>query len=366
MQLHHQIRNAWLEAADRLDATAAAIARARIHSQADLSRLLRGRAPLHRHRRPASAHEVVAEGPVARLLRFGAIGPRRGSPVLVVFSLINRYYVLDLLPEVSAIDVLRRRGLDVWVLDWKAPGARGPDLGFADYVDQAIPWAADQALAGGGGERVSLLGYCMGGTMAAMAAARHPERFGALALLATPIDFRASGVLARLTARGLFDADLLMALHGNMPAALMQLGLHLTRPWEAPGKLLRMLLADDELELRHRVAVEVWLEDQLAFPGGVYREYIGRLYQDNALARGRMTVAGTAVDLGRITAPLLVVTGERDHICAPPSSHALLPLCGSRDRRLLEFPTGHIGMAVSRRSIAGLWPEVADWFVDRA
>ena len=64
------------------------------------------------------------------------------KPVLIVSSLINRYYVLDLLPELSVIALLNRRGFDVYVLDWKSPGPDGPALGFTDYVDGVIPAAA--------------------------------------------------------------------------------------------------------------------------------------------------------------------------------------------------------------------------------
>ena len=366
MQLHEQLRRAWLQAADGVDGWVAATSRTRLHAQADFARLLRGEPPIARIDGPATAHQLVAETSLARLLRYPAAGGGAGRPVLIVASLINRFYVLDLLPEISAIDLMVRAGHEVWVLDWKAPGAAGPDLTFADYVDETIPWAARTAIAAGEATQVTMVGYCMGGTMATMAAARHPELFAGLILLGTPIDFQQSGELASLTTRDRFDADLLIDVTGNMPPALMQSGFKLMKPLDAISKVVRMHKETDERALRHMVALESWLEDNVAFPGGVYREYIGRLYQDNALVRGEMTVGGTPVDLRRITMPLLVVIALRDHICAPPSSRALLPLAASVDKRTLEFDTGHIGMTASRRSLDKLWPQITGWMADRA
>jgi polyhydroxyalkanoate synthase len=285
---------------------------------------------------------------------------------LIVASLINRYYVLDLLPELSVIAQLNRRGFDVYILDWKAPGAAGPALNFGDYVDGVIPEAAGTVAAQHCGMPV-VIGYCMGGTMAAMFAARHPDKLRALVLLGTPIEFGTSGELAGMTDRRFFDVELLMEVLGNMPPAMMQSGFKLLNPADAWNKLMGLLRdADDADRVRHFVALESWLDDNIAFPGGLYRTYIRALYQDDLLCKRTMTIGGTPVDLARLTAPLLNVVALRDHICAPPSSRALMRLVGSKDAELLEFDTGHIGLTTSRRSLAELWPRIADWMGSRA
>jgi polyhydroxyalkanoate synthase len=366
MQAHHAFRRELLALADGVDAFAALSARARLHMHANLARAMRGRAPIPLVAGPATAHDVVADLPLARLLHYHAEGARRATPILIVASLINRYYVLDLLPGLSAIDLLRRRGFDVYVLDWKPPGAAGPDLGFADYLDGAIADGAEIAASAHGARGVLLLGYCMGGTLAAMFAARHPSQARAVALLGTPIDFHRSGVLAAWTDRRLFDADLVADVHGNMPAWLMQSGFKLLKPLDAALKMMRLHQEEDDEALLHLVALESWLEDNLAFPGGVYREYIRALYQDNALARGSMRIAGEPLHLRDLVAPLLDVVALRDHICEPASSRALMDLAGSTDKRCLEFDTGHIGLSASRRSHRELWPAIAGWLEERA
>jgi polyhydroxyalkanoate synthase len=206
----------------------------------------------------------------------------------------------------------------------------------------------------------------MGGTLAAVFAARHPEKVRSLCLLATPIDFHASGTMADWTRPELFDPDLLCDAFGNMPPMLMQSGFKLLNPADMIFKQLKMLLdGENEERIRQFVALEAWLEDNIAFPGGVYREYIRALYQENALARGSFRVGNDLVDLKKLTAPLLNVVALRDHICAPPSSRALMSLCGSSDKQLVEFETGHIGMSTSHRSHAELWPRILDWLEAR-
>jgi polyhydroxyalkanoate synthase len=369
MQPHQELQQALLPTLDAMDRLFAIGTRARLHAQAAAARLAHGRPPIPYIHGPASPYEVVSEGPLARLLKYPARpdAPKKVVPVVVVSSLINRYYVLDLLPEISVFSLLQARGFDIYVLDWKPVGDLGPSLRFSDYVDGAIAAAVADAARLHGVEKTHLVGYCMGGTMAAMFAALQPERLKTLTLLGTPIDFHASGQLATWTRRELFDADLLIDAVGNMPPLLMQSGFKGLNPADAFFKILRMFLeAGDEQRVRHMVALESWLEDNVAFPGGVYRDYIRGLYQDNALQRGDFLVGGRPVRLGNITAPLLNVIALRDHICRPPSSRVLASLVSSTEKEAFEFDTGHIGMTTSRRALAELWPRVIAWLEARA
>lgn len=368
MQPHNDIRGLGLHLADTIDSMIAHGARARLHMQAAFARMLHGKQPIDFVHGPATPYTVLDELPLARLLHYPARGGAgTGKPILIVASLINRYYVLDLLPELSVIALLNGRGFDVYVLDWKAPGAQGPKLGFADYVDGVIPDAAARVAKRHGGKLPSVIGYCMGGTLAAIFAARHPDKLKALVLLGTPIDFARSGALHKMTDPRRFDAGLLMDALGNMPPAMMQSGFKMLNPGDAWNKMVTLLRdAGDAERMRHFVALESWLDDNLAFPGGVYREYIRALYQEDELCRGVMRIAGKVVDLKKLTAPLLNVIALRDHICAPPSSKALMKLAGSSDAQVMEFDTGHIGLTTSRRSLGELWPRIAAWMEQRA
>ncbi|MGZ3438052.1 MAG: alpha/beta fold hydrolase [Polyangia bacterium] len=367
MQTHNEWRDLGLQLSDAFDTLMAHGARARLHGQAALARLWLGKEPIEHVRGPATAHRVLEDGPLARLLHYPSAKTGPARPVLIVSSLINRYYVLDLLPELSVISLLNRRGFDVYALDWKSPGPAGPELGFTDYVDGVIPAAARSVAALHRGVLPAVIGYCMGGTLSVMFAARHADKLRALCLLGTPVEFRLSGELHGLTDRRRFDADLLMDVLGNMPPMLMQSGFKMLNPFDAVNKMVSLLKdAADGERVRHFVALESWLDDNVAFPGGVYREYIRALYQDDALCERTMRIAGTPVDLAKLTAPLLNVIALRDHICAPPASRALMPLVSSKEKEIFEFDTGHIGMTTSRRSLSELWPRIADWLEQRA
>ncbi|MGH7031068.1 MAG: alpha/beta fold hydrolase, partial [Stellaceae bacterium] len=141
----------------------------------------------HPYRRSEPARPVLWHEGTTRLLDWGSSGT--GPAVLVVPSLINRYYVLDLLPERSFLRHLAGSGLRPLVIDWGAPGAaeRGLDLtGYSERLDRAFAAAAQSA-----GASIALLGYCMGGLFAVAAALRRRRQLACLALLATPWDFHA-------------------------------------------------------------------------------------------------------------------------------------------------------------------------------
>src|SRR5262249_594515 len=159
-----------LEVADALHAWAAEWSRASVAAGAAAARLLRGKKPVGAARRGASAHEIVARRGNVLLRKFAGEG-RPKARVVVVASLINRWYVPDLLPGISVIEKVRGAGMETFVIDWGAPGAAGPRRTFSDYTDELIPWAIREA-----GGPAAIIGYCMGGTMAAMHAALHPDQ----------------------------------------------------------------------------------------------------------------------------------------------------------------------------------------------
>ncbi|MEW5853798.1 MAG: alpha/beta fold hydrolase [Myxococcota bacterium] len=354
----------YLRLADHAHAWTSAASRAALQQTANTFRLFKGQGPVPTPTRGATPHETVAEREGIKLLRYPARDGKAKASVVVVASLINQYYVMDLLPEVSVIDTLARKGMDVYVLDWAAPGAEGPQRDFSDYADGFIPWAVEHASKGGKPPHV--LGYCMGGTLAVIHAARHPEQVRSLTLLGAPVDFHKSGVLATWTDRRYFDADLMVDAFGNVPPFMLQSAFKTMATAGMVKKYSDLWeRADDEGAVRHFLAVESWLEDNIAFPGGLYRPYIRDCYQDNKLIKSEMVVAGKKVELKKITMPLLTVVATKDNICAPAASLALQEVAGSTDKQAIEFETGHIGLTTSKRALKEMWPRVATWMLER-
>src|ERR1700722_9662147 len=123
-----------------------------------------------------------------KLLRYRRSSPAKlRTPVLFVPSLINRHYVLDLLPGKSFAEWLLAQGYDVYCIDWGTPGAEDKFLSFDEVADGYIGRAIRKACATSGAPKAHVLGYCMGGTLAAIHASAHPDRFASLVALAAPV-----------------------------------------------------------------------------------------------------------------------------------------------------------------------------------
>src|SRR5262249_55049055 len=138
---------------------------------------------------PTPKDTLYREG-TAALYRFRRPGVAPvGIPVLLVPSLINRWYILDLREGASLADALRRAGLDVFCLDWGAAEDGDRALGGDDLMAR-LARAVRAVKRWSGAPRGALVGYCMGGTLAAIQAALHPAEVAALVDLAGPIDFQ--------------------------------------------------------------------------------------------------------------------------------------------------------------------------------
>jgi polyhydroxyalkanoate synthase len=311
---------------------------------------------------PSTRDTIYRDG-TARLLRFRrphAAPPARGMPLLIVPSMINRWYIVDLRPGASLVAALLDAGVDVYCLDWGVPEAEDRDLSWTDVVRRATR-AIRRTRRDAGSSKVAVLGYCMGGTVAAIATALQPEPVGAFVNLAGPIDFSQGGTLTTMTDPRWFDAEAMVAA-GNLSKYQMQSGFVALRPTTQVSKWVA--LADGLLDKARREAfltLENWANDNVDFPGAAYRRYITDLYQRNELVRGEHHVAGERVDLGRIACPVLVITAERDHICPPAAAIALAEACGSTDTEVFTMPGGHVGCVVGSRATRDLYPALCAW-----
>ncbi len=311
----------------------------------------------HPYRRPAAAAPVVWQEGATRLLDYGRDDD--APAVLVVPSLINRHYVLDLLPERSFLRHLASRGLRPLVVDWGSPGAAeiGLDLaGYVDRLDRAFAFAAQSA-----GKSLAVLGYCMGGLLALALALRRQRRLTALALLATPWDFHAEGA-AQAHLLGLLGDRLPAAETGaaSLPVELVQSLFFLLDPFLAERKFVRFAALDPVAEeARGFVALEDWINDGVPLPLTVARECLRSWYGDNAPGRGVWRVGGRAVRPQLLRRAALVVIPGRDRIVPPGSAEPLA--AAIPEAEVLRPPLGHVGMMSAARAPDLLWTPIAEW-----
>ncbi len=313
------------------------------------------------------AHEVHRENKW-RLLRYvpRPEGTQYRTPVLLVPSLINRHYVLDLMRGKSFAEWLVARGHDVYCVDWGTPGDEDRFLTFDEIADRYVARALRVASQTSGARHAHMLGYCLGGTIAAIHACVRPERVASLTLLAAPIGFHDGGLLSRWTRSRGFDVRALVEGVGNVPWQLMQSAFHLLRPTMTLAKATTMLdkAWDDEF-LDGFLALETWGSDNVSFPGACYERYIQELYRDDALVRGTFTLSGLPVKLSALRMPLLTVTFEHDAIVPWQSAAVVMDLAGSVDKHRMHLPGGHVGAVVSKKAASGLWPAMAKFWAER-
>lgn len=318
--------------------------------------------------RPALAQTprdaIALEGGAALYHFRGSAAPASRVPLLLVPSLINRWYVMDLRPGASLVEALVGAGIDVWLLDWGAPE---PEDRYLDWeaVLARLGRASRRVLRETGAAQHALLGYCMGGTLTAIYAAQHAASIAALVTLAAPIDFSKGGMLRTMVDPRWFDADAI-ADAGNVAPSQMQAGFTALRPTLDLAKLVSMPELATEPKAREAfLALEAWAGDNIAFPAAAYRRYIGELYQGNQLVAGTHRVGGREVSLRAITCPTLAITASRDQICPAPAATALLSLVGSKDTSVLEVQGGHVGAVVGSRAARDMYPALASWLVGR-
>ena len=308
----------------------------------------------------STPRETVLEINKTRLYRYCAAGDGARPPLLIVYSVINRYPILDLLPEKSVVSFFKAHGFDVYMVDWGRASGGDCRLPFEYFSHDVIDLCVQRIRELTGFSKTHVLGYCMGGTMAACYAAMKPEVVQSLALLAAPFDFEKGGLLSKWTRPENLRVDVLVEAHRDLPAEMMASSFsYLNLPaqiskWRTLGKR-----RGDPAFVRFFLAMEQWANDTVPFPGLFYRTYIKEWYQQNLLVKGRFRLHGRPVELSRITAPLLVVSAMRDNIVPPDCARAVVPLVSSKVRETLEAEGGHIGASVGGKAFKVTWPGIA-------
>ncbi len=323
-----------------------------------LDRFLTGveRYRYHPYRRSLDEPDPVWTDGRARLVRYGDKGPA----VLLVASLVNRSYILDLGPRRSFARWLASKGFRCYLLDWGAPGTREREYSLDDYIAGPLEGAFDAALKDAGG-KVSVLGYCMGGLLALALAQRRRLDVANLVLLATPWDFHAADIEQARglgTAMRLFEPQL--SALGELPTDLIQYLFCLLDPFLGVRKFTSFAAFDaDSMAAKQFVALEDWLNDGVPLAAPVARACAFEWYEENRPARGRWFVEGDPILPAKWDGPAYVVIPAADRIVPPASAAALadaLPKATVRRPR-----AGHIGMIVGRGVTTSIWKPLADW-----
>ena len=318
--------------------------------------------------------EVVWTLNKAKLYRYSPVLPpekRHKIPLLLVFAIMNRPYVLDLRPGHSFVEYMLQKGYDVYLLDWGVPGPEDKDLRFDDDTLEYLPRAIRKFKAVSGAEQFSMLGWCLGALISTMYAALRPaDGLKNLILLTAPLDFsdKTTGGFSRWTSHEAFNADRIVETFGNVPGEMIDTGAKMLKPVENyVGSYLALwdrIDSPDATDAWH--AMNTWVRDTIPMAGAAYQQLINELYKENRLLEGRMVLGGQRVDLKQLTANLLNVIAESDHITPPSQSERVMDLVGSQDKQVFRVKGGHIGIMAGRGAEKSTWPHIETWLAERS
>jgi polyhydroxyalkanoate synthase len=311
--------------------------------------------------------EIIWTKNKAKLYHYEAtVGKKFPVPILLVYALINRPYVLDLMPGNSLVEYLVNKGFDVYMLDWGIPGDEDKNLTFENYVLDYMPRAVKKVLRTSKAEEITMLGFCMGGTMAAMYAALFPGKpLRNLILLTAPIDFATenTGLYGLWTNEKYFNPDHMVDAFGNIPGDLVDTGNRLVKPvTNYVGSYVTMwdrILQGKSMDTW--LAMNKWVNDGIPFAGEAFRQWIREFYQQNKLVKGEIKLRGLRVDLSTISCPVLNIAGKKDHICTLPQAEATMNLISSDDKEFFVLDAGHVGLLTGSDAKKTLWPKIHSW-----
>jgi polyhydroxyalkanoate synthase len=354
------------------------------HWLEDAQQLIPGRRPSKPEGFAVGRDIAVTPGKVIfrnRLIEILQYSPQTDTvyaePVLITPAWIMKYYILDLSPRNSLVRYLVEKGHTVFVISWKNPTETDRELGMDDYVQLGFKDALAAVNRAVPDRKVHAVGYCIGGTLVSIGAAllghAHDERLASVSLLAALTDFSEPGELsvfispsqlamleAVMRQKGVLDSE-------RMGAAFMMLRSRDLMWMPAVNNYLR----GERVKPNDLMA---WNADGTRMPWRMHSEYLDQLYLKNALARGEFSVAGQAVNLGDIRAPMFVVGTETDHVAPWPAVFKVRELTRSSDYTFLLTSGGHNAGIVSgpshpkRRYRVRAWlndtdkAEPEDWF----
>ena len=262
--------------------------------------------------------KVVLKNRLMELIQYtpttAAVHP---EPILIVPAWIMKYYILDLSPHNSLIGYLVDQGHTVFCVSWKNPGYEDRDLGMDDYLELGFHAALDAVTTIVPGQKVHTTGYCLGGTMLAIAAAAMArdgdERLASLSLLAAQTDFSEPGELGLFIDESqlrLLDAQ--MHQNGYLKASQMAGAFQMLRSYDLLwSRMVNEYLLGERAPMNDLMA---WNADATRMPALMHSQYLRRLFLNDDLSEGRYPVDGRPVSLGNLTLPMFMVGTLTDHV----------------------------------------------------
>lgn len=288
------------------------------------------------------------------------------TPILIVYALVNRPYMMDLQPDRSLIKNLLAVGQDIYLIDWGYPDRTDRYLTLDDYINGYLHRCVNAIGNRHGLDKINLLGVCQGGTLSLCYSAIFPHKIKNLITMVTPVDFKTPDNLLSHWLQPI-DIDLLVDTLGNIPGELLNWAFLSLKPLRLTGqKYLDMIDNLNNTETaKNFLRMEKWIFDSPDQAGEAFRQFAKDFFKHNKLIKGQLTIGEHKVDLSNVTMPVLNIYATEDHLVPPAASKALSNYIGSQEYTEKSFQGGHIGIYVSARAQQQIPLLIAKWLEAR-
>lgn len=289
----------------------------------------------------------------AKLLHFAPCTKNAKHPVVLVPSLVNPPYILDLAENMSLAGYLQQQGHDVWLVDWGNPTPEDAELGLGDHVEKRLLPLLDSI-----GAPSLLVGYCLGGTLS-LAAAQLRRDTVAVAAIAAPWDFDRYPVQSRETIASQWQqSKALCEKLGYVPMEVLQSGFWALDTARTVRKYAAFADMEEGSIAEHAfIAVEDWANLGAPLTYAAARDLFELLYQENRTGKGQWEVGGQLISPSSLHCPAMIIRSTTDRIVPAGASPMLTE---QHDSSL-----GHVGMIVSKKAPAEIWTLLSQWLSNR-
>lgn len=287
-------------------------------------------------------------------------------PLFLVYSLVNQPFILDMAPGNSVIENFTRNGFEVYLMDFGIPGYEDKDISASDYVVHYIQKGVRRALRHSGAQEITLIGYCLGGTLATMYATIAEEPIRNLILNVSPIDFETVPFfdkLAQASKEDKLNINRLLEAVGLISGHSMKAGMRMvTNPIYFSPYLSLLNKAYDENYVEKWKRLKAWTDGHIPFTGAAMQELMNELGKKNKLIEGGLIIHGKKAELSNIHANLLVISTEHDRLVLKEQNMRVIDFVSSKDKTFLLEDGGH----TTRANDHDLPLYLANWLPQRS
>ncbi|MEH6504207.1 MAG: class III poly(R)-hydroxyalkanoic acid synthase subunit PhaC [Cycloclasticus sp.] len=307
--------------------------------------------------------EVIYQENKLRLIRYLPLNvEQKKTPVLIVYALVNRPYIVDLEPGRSLVLRLLENGYPVYLIDWGYPDSSDCFTSLNDYINGLLYRCVQRVKRFTQSKQIDLLGICQGGVFSLCYTALHPADVRKIITLVTPVDFHSKGNSLSLWTNSI-DGKVLSNNTGNIPGGTISLLFRTLKPFQLNRDKYRQIsqLVQNKKNLATFLRMEQWLNDNPDLARLAALQFMENFYQKNRLHNKELTIDGEDVLLESINCPVLNLYAEQDHIVPPDCASALSQHIKAEYYEEHALKGGHIGAFTSLKTQQKLINALTNW-----